>query len=341
MISSSLVVGLFLAEAAARTWLAWQSDRLKNKLESSETSDVKQVDAGSNLMGLIRPSPIAGLYYQLKTHLNAVFAGVPVMTDEFGFRGSGTFPRKAERQRRIAGLGDSVMFGLGVSHEETFIKRVEYELNRRGSGYSYEAVNTGVPGYNTSQEVILFDSYRRILEPDLIVIAYTGNDMLPPQFRPDLNADGTFNEFNLALWVLLDRGVDNMLFSLRWNPESDDRLYGAIPMSLSPVEEALSSLAATAKSIGVPVVLVHGKYGFKKDFDRSELWVSQREAIRKAAQDNGMVFVDQVEIYLHEMRVKGYETSEPFWVAPQDRHPNAAGHRLMAEGVLGKLPGDW
>lgn len=76
---------------------------------------------------------------------------------------------------RIVVLGDSFMDGMQVTTEETFAYRLEQELRRRG--ISAEAVNLGIWGFGTYQELFTLETYGLRFQPDLVVLAFFPNDL--------------------------------------------------------------------------------------------------------------------------------------------------------------------
>jgi hypothetical protein len=67
--------------------------------------------------------------------------------DASGFR---IDPNAAGTGLRVAVLGDSFTFGLGVANDENFVARLNAESDGR-----LHYLNLGVPGYSTDQELLL------------------------------------------------------------------------------------------------------------------------------------------------------------------------------------------
>jgi hypothetical protein len=81
---------------------------------------------------------------------------------------------------RIAILGDSYAEALQVDLERTFWARLAAPLQRCGfaGGRKVEAVNLGVSGFGTGQEVLLLRERAWQYEPDMVVLAFfPGNDV--------------------------------------------------------------------------------------------------------------------------------------------------------------------
>lgn len=86
---------------------------------------------------------------------------------------------------RILVLGDSVTFAFEVSQDERFTEVAEKIVNKNVR--KCEILNAGVCGYNTIQEFIALKEKYLKLKPDLVIFAYSMNDLERSkiQFLPD------------------------------------------------------------------------------------------------------------------------------------------------------------
>ena len=80
--------------------------------------------------------------------------------------------------RRIVLLGDSFSAGIEVELQETFQEQLESKLNSRLGTPRYEVVNTGVPGYGTAQELLVYREYGRLYQPDIVLLEWFVNDVV-------------------------------------------------------------------------------------------------------------------------------------------------------------------
>lgn len=78
--------------------------------------------------------------------------------------------------RRVAALGDSFTFGLGVNDDETYPAVLQARL-RTGCPDTVEVINFGVGGYGLSQELELFERYAAPFAPDVVVYQFYSNDI--------------------------------------------------------------------------------------------------------------------------------------------------------------------
>jgi hypothetical protein len=78
---------------------------------------------------------------------------------EHGFRGP---PPAGDGRPRVALVGDSFTFGIGVGEDDTFSARL--------AGDDREVLGFGVPGYSTDQELLLIEREVLPLEPEVVVL---------------------------------------------------------------------------------------------------------------------------------------------------------------------------
>ena len=115
-----------------------------------------------------------------RSHPNAGRAGVlgdEFTTNELGFR---TVPTPKPRGvRRIVVVGDSWTFGPGVRREDTFTHRLQELLaeTRTEGEEEWETYDLGIMGWNTENELSALQILEERLQPDLVVMCPTSNDI--------------------------------------------------------------------------------------------------------------------------------------------------------------------
>jgi lysophospholipase L1-like esterase len=119
-----------------------------------------------------------GLLHRLEPNQRAFTHAHPVVTNSYGLRDD-EFPlRPAPGRVRVLCLGDSLTFGKGVALPDTYPKQLETLLN--GSGERrYEVINAGVSAYDTWQEVKYLGEQGWTFEPDLVIVGFYANDIVP------------------------------------------------------------------------------------------------------------------------------------------------------------------
>ena len=100
--------------------------------------------------------------------------GVEVEYNSLGFIGKEIQP-KTEHAFRIFAIGDSITEAAFLTEEERYINRLAAILSEK-TGRPVQAVNAGVGGYNTWQELELLKTKGLSVEPDLIIVGVCLND---------------------------------------------------------------------------------------------------------------------------------------------------------------------
>lgn len=295
-----VTAALLLGETALRWLSPAPSSRaqLARGLAESATTEVAVTD---NLRGLVEPDPDPEVIYRLKRQRRWIFRGAPVSTNALGLRGPETTERKPAGTRRIAGLGDSVLFGWGVDDTTPYIAQLQPRLTR-ALGQPVEALNFGVPGYNSRQEAALLRARVLAFQPDVLVLGYALNDWAAPFFLPDPQRGG------LAEKSLLLRFARRL----------------AYPEGSEVAAEALADIAATARAARLPVVFCV----FPQHAD-----AHTRAGLSALAAGHGWAQVDLYAAYEQHLRAHGLDDLSDLYVRPDDPHPDATGHRLIAEAL--------
>lgn len=107
------------------------------------------------------------------------FGTILLETNDRGFRGvKKVTPTPPTGTRRLVGIGDSVTWGVGVNMQETYLHRLGQLLNSNGL---WEVINAGVVGYSTWQESLFLEQYVLPLRPEVVIINYCDNDLIPTE----------------------------------------------------------------------------------------------------------------------------------------------------------------
>lgn len=101
--------------------------------------------------------------------------GYEVRFNRFGFREREFAELPAPGVFRVAAVGDSFTFGLGLPAEEGWTRGLEGRLGAAGGG-TYEVLNFGVPGYNACQEDRLVERAVLGFRPHLVLAQTFFND---------------------------------------------------------------------------------------------------------------------------------------------------------------------
>ncbi len=252
--------------------------------------------------------------------------GLRYRVNNYGFRGD-DFSLVRNESIRIAFIGDSFCWGIGVREADSLASLIERQLNeRRPLDQSYEVYNFCLPGSSTAEEAALYQYVGRYFRPDLLVVWYFLNDVNQP---PNLYIQGRSirNEApsNSRFYDLLLSRIDRFQ---RVNElhEQVDRAYQDEHPGLIGVEQALSRLRLLTDEEGVPRLLAIIPWMFRLEPGNYPFRAAHR-AVTLRADREGFAVLDLLQFF-EVSRAKDY------WVHPVDHHANEIGHAIMAKAML-------
>lgn len=119
---------------------------------------------------LVQRDPSVG--FRMVPHYDGklLHTNIPLRTNSWGFRDDREFGEPPADGLRVLALGDSMVFGQGVSVEETYPHYLE-EILRAQLGVPVEVINAAVPGYGTTQEAVLFEQMVDVVKPDMVLLS--------------------------------------------------------------------------------------------------------------------------------------------------------------------------
>lgn len=274
-----------------------------------------------------------------------------VTTNSVGFRGREIVQKKDPATTLVLVLGDSYVWGFGVQDDEVFTSRME----RICPGI--EAVNFGVSGYSTDQELLLYRDKGAAYSPDVVVLVLAENDygdnarskVYVYYHKPTFIFDGD-------RLVLINDPVPQSNLLLRTLAQIAQRSY--VLTQLNRSIEVLARGAGAAPSAAPAQRQTKATFAPARPFPRTAgqaITVRLVRELATAVRSTGSQFVvvftdgqgddarelaravadpDIVYVYLDDVfRAAGSGDLH----LPQDFHWNAAGHALVAQTVTRAL----
>ena len=162
LLLGSLLVLLLFVEAAARLDFA----RRRGKEQAERTV---YTDHDPLLGWRLRPGGRAR--YERTEYT------VDVSINALGMRDRPRAQSPATTPFRVLALGDSFLEAYTVDLEQAVTQVMERDLDRPGC--PVEVLNAGVGGYGTDQELLYYRERGRLLQPEVVVLFFFHNDLLP------------------------------------------------------------------------------------------------------------------------------------------------------------------
>ncbi len=259
-------------------------------------------------------------------------AGGPVYINSDGFRDQ---DRTKRSRRRALALGDSSIYGFGVSDKHVFTALLEETVRA-------DIINGGVPGYSTTQALNLLWGRGLALEPDLLIVATLWSDNNFDSFvdaeqlkryaawrRTPKASIQAFLEY-FAIYRTLEFAVKSRepgrvsWMELRRQTPSGNR---RVPIQTYAQNLAEFCTVMAERDGGVVFVVLPNRH----DLDNSQEdppWAPYRDVMRRTAKACGAPIVELPEVFASQGQR---------FLFLDEMHPSQAGHTLMASTIAQTL----
>jgi lysophospholipase L1-like esterase len=266
-----------------------------------------------------RKSEIPGLHWELVPNSSTYFFGRLMTTNSLGLRTPEVDPKGDAT--RILMLGDSITFGDSINQNQSFSRVLEKSLNKKGKG-RFEVINAGVSGYNFIQSKILYDRKASKTNPDLVIVGFFDDDLLPP-YVPGVNfrLHRLFYQSHLVR-VLSDR--INVLLGQdpRTNP------YEVVKYENDSLKQFLEFYEELKSQNRRLLLLIHPNLQPNENLD-----FLANSKIIALAQDHEIPYLSMLPLYILSQKPLTDYSIDP----AGNPHPNAMGHQFISDALLSFL----
>jgi len=278
--------------------------------------------------GFVKPGSTPDIYYELKPNLNVELRGVPLVTNSDGLADKEYSKQKPDNTFRIAVVGSSWTMPASIPMQDSFHWLVEDDLNaskaQRSDGLNYEVINFGVEFYGVGE--ILATIKHRVLdyEPDLIIVALTGFtvNVFWQDYQEPFDAQDAGSKF-MRSYILMQAGITEPPMQQRITIPDELLEKGRYRQQLASFIHQSKGLAEAA---GVDIMYMSLGY-------RAWTW-KNNTLMTDYAESLGFDYLDGAG----EMERQGpLAVGVEYKVGRFDKHPNAMGHRLIADILLAHL----
>jgi lysophospholipase L1-like esterase len=283
------------------------------------------------IVALFLAEIVLRLYYHLSSPRPITFT-----KNSHGFRDREHSLAKKTGVLRIAFQGDSYTYGAAVEERERFSERTGALLAARLPGREIEILNFGRGGLNVAGNLLCLRENVLPYDPDIIVFGFVLNDFDFPQMEMKLYFEsqreraaykwlaGLERFSKLALFI--DNALINLFSDVRhihrqflndiWNCEKN-RFYDIFHHHLNKLVEIIS------KRKGIVVFFPYFVSAHEKDLT---FYKKAKHVVETMCRIHGCRFLEVLPLLSH----KSYQY---WWATPEDHHPNAEAHDIVARAI--------
>lgn len=243
-------------------------------------------------------------------------------------------------EERLVALGDSSIFGFGVSQEEWFLSIAAQKLEA-SRHKKVHALNGAIPGHTVDQSRIILEEEGKRLAPTWLIIGNLWSDIYEEgkhlqnmEKRPLTETQKLLRR--LATYRVMHRLLSPFLASQRVQfiaTRGDIGQLGAHASTRTPLPfylEQLRTLVRMGKELGARSLIL--SLPAPMDLDKvpvPETVMEFRAAQRQVAKETGSLFVDGRQYFLNQKAPVTYFVDQV--------HPGQEGHALLGEAVAEAL----
>lgn len=251
---------------------------------------------------------------KIKPNVSFQFKGKKFSSNSIGLRDTEIQKKKKSNEVRFLVLGSSFVMGSGVADNEVFDKIIESSYTSN----DIQILNAGCSTYDLIESIVQFEKEKLF-------------------------------EYDISYMLIVSHGVDkqknivDLAYALR-NNINIPFTYLQYIMDTANLDSNKNNLNTQLSEVANDIIIESYKYLYKlsKINNIHPVWVywpttgmrpgvyNEYKEIKEIVEQIGYHVIDLSDLY------NGID-KETVHVAPNDRHPNAKGHKIFAEALYPKL----
>ncbi|MBL8724679.1 MAG: hypothetical protein JNK49_11570 [Planctomycetes bacterium] len=246
-----------------------------------------------------------------------------IQHNDLGFRDV-EFPiAKPPGEFRVLAIGDSLTYGSGVLREDAWPEVLERHI--AASGRPTQVINCGFAGgHAPAQYANWLDSDGLLLDPDLVVIGLSLNDLGNGNDVPMLCYQGV-TSVGCPIALIDQFATVYVNWRATANPVDYVQVVRSHPETWTATQAGLKRMQARLQERSIPYVVAILPM-FSGLENEPNPYAGLHRLASEFCREAGIPYVDLLDT------VAG-RRSEDLWVHPTDQHPIPEGHRLLAAGL--------
>lgn len=233
----------------------------------------------------------------------------PSQLNNDGYRDKEFAPKKPD-EYLILVIGDSIVYGKGLLQFQRFSNVLEKNLNRIKPT---RVLNLGECGTNIYKHYLVDLKYRQLLNPDLVVIAFYGNDLLVWDYK---------NDFPRELAASDKLVKDFLISSPKTIDEYRQRVLGTFDESTDNWRMLVYLFDKLPKENALYFFVI---------FEDNEIYRQKVLNVQELLEQRGFATVNPLNLIQQKYRGKSLEVSK------RELHPNGLANKIFAERLYQEI----
>jgi lysophospholipase L1-like esterase len=296
-----------------------------------------------NLYFLLNPELSYPRFFQRDHYLFWKFRPNQIIKSDFFVEGeyricsSGLRNQEFSREKpdgvfRIICLGNSNTFGWKQAEKDAYPQRLQELCGRNPSGLKIEVINAGITGYSSYQGKLFLKNYILKLKPDLVLVNYGWNDLLPAKFGIEDKDQKMPPQWILDIQNILSRTTLYQILKSFWVgrfSHRQEKRAGVPRVSLQNFQSNLIEIGEICKQNRVSVLFLTNPIAYLGPGKTSRVHPvnqSYNNIIRMLARDQRYEVLDIAASFLN--REDSYDNGTIDYI-----HYNSSGHILIARAI--------
>ncbi len=256
--------------------------------------------------------------------------------NSFGLRNEEFSKIKPAGVFRIICLGNSNTFGWKQRESDAYPQQLQSLCDAKLPGLKIEVINAGITGYSTYQGKIFLGEEILRLEPDLVLVNYGWNDLLPAKFGIQDKEQKLPPQWVLDLQNLLSQTTLYQTLKSFWVGRFSGKKAiepGISRVSIDDFQNNLTDMEKICREYGInavlltnPIASLEAYWGKGKVSNVHLLHQAYNDAIRQLAFSKGFEILDIALLF--EGRRDLYDNPQADYI-----HYNALGHKVVAQAI--------
>lgn len=261
-----------------------------------------------------------------KPNAQANLMGVDIQLNSLGHRSRELESNKKSNEQRVYLMGASGTLGWGVPQEETYSSLLEKELNANKLQTHYEVINAGIGNYGTKAQYLLLKKQLDQVKPDHVVLTYYVSDVIPREVGND---NPIYHYSYLAAYLA---NAANVVTYALGGKSSLSEYYGQFYDEKNPhwiqAKENINEIKKLCEQHGITFSIV-----MLPDIHNLTQGTPLKVIYEKIEADFIGMGIKTLNIF-SALQTEFAGREQEIWIQANDPHPNAKGHKVIADQLL-------